>query len=75
MKYENIDFTVTTKEYVLNVHNCADDENVLIIDYMYNNEHEENINQMILSEKEFLKILIKYFKINKKDLKNILKNL
>lgn len=67
MKYENIDFTFTTKKYVLNVHNCTENENMLIIDYMRNNKRAVTINQMILTVKECTQILIEYFNINEND--------
>lgn len=78
MRYKNtfgdFDFESHNDTWVLNIHDCADNDNIIVVDYCHNNDEEELYpNQMIFSTKEMFKeVLEKFFSFNEKEIQEIL---
>lgn len=80
--FNDFDFTMENEVYSLNVHDSADNDNIIVIDYSLNkfykegNDEEVEFHQMLLSSKEMFKeVLTTFFKFDEEDVKDALNDI
>ena len=59
--FGDFDFTLQNEVWVLNIHDNAENDGVIVIDFCYNDDEDETIQQMFLGTKEMLESILTIF--------------
>lgn len=81
-KFNDFDFSVQNEVYSLNVHDSADNDGIIVIDYSLNkfyeegNDEEVEFHQMFFSSKEMFKsVLLIFFGFDEEETNDILSDI
>ncbi len=71
-KFNDFDFSIDNDTYVLNIHDCANNDNFIVVDYGYVNSDEDARQFLFKSKPELAAVLKRFFRFDADTIKEAL---